>query len=315
VAQRRSAKGEIAFIDWLRRRPVAARSEVCLGPGDDCALVRAPGVIALTIDTLLEGVHFPPETPARLVGRKAAAVSLSDVAAMGMRPLGLLLAAALPEGWSMARARALFEGARKLAADFGAPIVGGDVTSWRGRLVLTTTVFGREGPGRPVRRSGARPGQRVLVTGTLGASLETGKHLRFTPRVHEALELVGKSHPTAMIDVSDGLARDLWHITRESGVGAVVDAPSVPIASALRRGAKARPREALRRALSDGEDFELLFTLPARLAAKVVTKGLSGTPVTDVGEIVRGGGLSLRWADGSVEPLEPLGYEHFRGGA
>jgi thiamine-monophosphate kinase len=140
-------------------------------------------------------------------------------------------------------------------------------------------------------------------------------HLRFTPRLREALELVRKYSPTAMIDVSDGLARDLWHVARESGVGAVVDAASVPIAPALRRATKGRPDEALRRALSDGEDFELLFTLPRKRASEVAAKGLCGTPVTDVGEIVRGEGLSLRRADGSIERLEPAGYEHFRGGS
>ena len=211
----------------------------------------------------------------------------------------------------MAFARGLVDGMARLAKIFDVHIVGGDVTSWSGALAICTTVLGRTGRGKPVLRSGAKPGHDVYVTGPLGGSI-LRKHWAFTPRVAEGLTLSRSFGVSAMIDVSDGLSTDLAHIAEESGVGAIIDASAVPISAAARRLAKTTGRTPLDHALHDGEDFELLFTAPrARRAQILAGKGLPTPPVL-VGRIQRAPGLRLRDAGGDLHPLEPKGYEHFR---
>jgi thiamine-monophosphate kinase len=159
----------------------------------------------------------------------------------------------------------------------------------------------------PVRRSGARPGDLLFVTGTLGGSIH-GRHLRFRPRQDEALELVRERTVTAMIDLSDGLSSDAAHIARESGVRILVDAASVPVSEEVARGS-----EPLRHALNDGEDFELLFTVPADHAAGLAEAGLAGTPVTRIGRVAAGSpGVFLVVGEDREEPLADGGFEHFR---
>src|SRR5262249_19248612 len=217
---------ELAFIDWLRKRtPSAAR--VLLGPGDDTAAVSWPASPCLiTADMLLEGscfvleggsVQVPGVEPAspRRVGRKAMAVNLSDIAAMAGVPVAAVVSVGLPKRGGRALAEELYHGLRDVADAFDVAIVGGDTNTWDGPLVIDVTVIGEPGPAGIVRRSGARPGDWLLVTGPLGGSIR-GKHLDFTPRVCEAQQLAAVVALHAMIDVSDGLATDVEKLCAES---------------------------------------------------------------------------------------------------
>src|SRR5437588_2134229 len=222
--------GEFAFIDWVRRRTPAA-GRVLLGPGDDTAALGwpadTPGLV--TADMLLEGSCFLlAEAGPRRVGRKAMAVNLSDIAAMAGRPVAAVVSVGLPRDGGRALAEELYLGLREVADAFDTAVVGGDTNSWDGSLVISVTILG-EATGRgPVRRSGARPGDWLLVTGPLGGSIQ-GKHLDFTPRVHEALALHAAVPLRAMIDISDGLAADVNHICEECRCGAVLRAANSPM--------------------------------------------------------------------------------------
>jgi thiamine-monophosphate kinase len=199
---------------------------------------------------------------------------------------------------------------RKCADRFDVPIAGGDVTSWKQDLLVTcVTALGRDAHAQPVLRSGARPGDVILVTGELGGSL-LGRHVRFIPRVDESLALVRRIRPHAMIDVSDGLSSDLGHIAQESGVGAVIDEQALPVSRDARRAAKVDGRSATEHALDDGEDFELIVTMSGRDAQRVLARPPFRTRLTAIGRIVRKPGLFIRTRDGKERRLEPGGYEH-----
>src|SRR5205085_10331618 len=212
---------EFDFIDWLRRR-TPADARVPLGPGDDTAVVRLASPCLVTTDMLLEGSCFRlAEAGPRRVGRKAMSVNLSDIAAMAGRPLAAVVSVGLPRRGGRALAEELYLGLREVGDAFDTPIVGGDTNSWDGPLVVNVTLLGEAVPPGPVRRSGARVGDRLLVTGAFGGSI-LGKHLDFTPRVREALALLAAAALHAPIDVSDGLAADVRHICEESQCGAVL---------------------------------------------------------------------------------------------
>jgi len=309
-------KGEWTLIDWIRRRAGGDPAAVPIGPGDDMArVVLGQGDCLLTTDTLLEGTHFRlAEATPRQVGYKAMAVSLSDCAAMAAVPVAAVAWTGLPESADMAFAEDLCRGLLDAAERFACPLVGGDVTSWAGRLVIGTSVVARTAGVEPVRRSGARPGDALFVTGRLGGSL-LGRHLEFVPRVAEARALAAAVPLHAMIDLSDGLSTDLGHVCRESGVAAEVDAAAIPVSADAERLAERDGRSALDHALSDGEDFELLFAVaPADAEHLERERPLGDTPLTRIGRIVEGRGIALVEPDGSRGALEPGGYEHFRGG-
>jgi thiamine-monophosphate kinase len=307
--------GEFAFIDWLRQRTPSAQ-RVLLGPGDDTAVLRWPtGADCLvTTDMLLEGSCFRlaethPGTPgagtARQVGRKAMAVNLSDIAAMAGVPVAAVVSVGLPRQGGRALAEELYLGLRDIADRFDTAVIGGDTNSWDGPLVINVTLLGEATPRGAVRRKGARPGDRLLVTGPLGGSL-LGKHLDFTPRVREALALHAAVALHAMIDISDGLAADIAHLCAESGCGAVLHADAIPIADAAR--AMTDGRSPLDHALGDGEDFELVFAVaPADAEALLRAPPIPGLSV--IGECVAEQGLWLEEND-LRRPLPPTGYIH-----
>lgn len=302
---------ELEYIRWLRRRTLTETS-VLIGPGDDAALVtwgQGPGLL-VTTDMLLEGSCFLlAEAGPRLVGRKAMAANLSDIAAMAGRPVAAVVSVGLPRQGGGELARELYEGLRSVADEFQTAIVGGDTNTWTGPLVINVTVFGQATPRGAVRRSGARPGDWLFVTGPLGGSIR-GKHLTFTPRVREALRLHELVPLTAMIDISDGLAADLHHLCEESGCGAVLEEAAIPISDAAR--AMGDGRSPLEHALGDGEDFELLFAVsPADGECLLTTQPLRNMGVTLVrlGEFVDRG-VWRATADGHRSPLPPVGYVH-----
>ena len=303
---------ELDFIEWIQGRSNFDATKVPVGPGDDCAIVRfGDSDLLVTTDQALDGVHFVlAEHGPRAAGRKVMARGLSDVAAMATIPLAAVATATLPRGFPSADAEELYRGMRGLADEYHCPLVGGDVASWDGALCLTATIFARRagvtGGVEPVLRGGAKAGDAICVTGTLGGAWKSRKHLEFTPRVAEAIELAITCRIRAMIDISDSLARDLQHICTASGVGAEIVAADVPVNPELasEKGA------ALQAALHDGEDYELLFTVSRAWARKLCDRQPLSVPITRIGTIVEGGGLTLIDAGGERSDLEPTGWEH-----
>lgn len=253
-------------------------------------------------DQVLDGVHFDSSKHSpREIGAKAMNRNLSDCAAMACLPAAAVVSAALPRGVGLDYAKELYLGLRDAADAFDCLIVGGDTGSWDGKLALTVAILGRSDGVEPITRSGAKPGELIYVTGALGGSI-LGRHLRFVPRVREARELARSGAVTAMLDVSDGLSRDLRNLCEASGVGAEIDADLVPIhpdAAELSRVDQVAPIE---HALHDGEDHELLFT---------AARELSGLPFpcTRIGRIVEGAEILLV-RSGVAEPLAPRGWDH-----
>lgn len=332
-----------------RRQPSpfdALQSALVCGIGDDAAVVRARAGrdLLMTADLLIEDIDFRlASAPPRLLGHKALAVSLSDIAAMGGRPLWAMLSVGLTRSvWESSFLEEFYEGFHALAAEHGLTLIGGDTSRTRGPLVFDSIVVGEATRGRAVLRSGARAGDRIFVTGRLGGAaaglrlLEEGarlrtegrrarrglserdkareglllRHLRPTPRVEWGQTLGRERLATAMIDLSDGLSSDLAHLCRESGVGAFVDASLLPC-DPLIEGAQEKSFDALALALHGGEDYELLFTARPRKAARLPRR-LGGVALTEIGEVVAASeGIKLL-RNGRAEPLRPSGYEHFK---
>jgi thiamine-monophosphate kinase len=303
-----SSKGEFAYIDWIRQRTLL-NDQVVIGPGDDAAAVRfTPNRITLiTTDMLMEGTCFRlNETTPRQVGRKAMAVNLSDIAAMAGRPVAAVVSVALPAQGGRALAEELYLGMRELADTYNTAIVGGDTNSWTGPLVIAVTLFGEATAKGPICRKGARPGDWLLVTGPLGGSI-LGKHLRFAPRIGEALQLHELADIHAMIDISDGLAADVWHLCTESRCGAILRAESIPITpeANLMKDGKSRLEHALR----DGEDFELVLAVSPQDGNNLIqSQPISGMQLFHIGEC----GEQGLWLDqkGRRQKLETAGYVH-----
>jgi thiamine-monophosphate kinase len=327
---------ETELIEMVRAR-AAAGSGVHVGIGDDCAVLEAGGGrLLVTTDLLLEEVHFRRRyaEPAD-IGWKAMAVNLSDIASTGGRPRWAVVALAVPTGTPAADVEAFYAGALELAGAHDVAIVGGDTAQSPAGWLVNVTVIGEAV--RPALRSGARPGDVVAITGAVGASgaglavLEHGRalpglpaaararavaaHLRPRPRVVEGRRMADTGDLTAMIDLSDGLATDLRHITRESAVGARVHLDRVPVDDSARAVGAALGRDPLDWATSGGEDYELLLTCGAgafeRLAATV--RGATGVALTAIGEITAGP-PHIEWLDaaGRARPVA-AGFEHFAG--
>ncbi len=305
----------------------AADPDVLIGVGDDAALLRVDGALAVTVDTLVEGVHFPAAIEPAALGHRLLAVNLSDLAAMGAEPRWCTLALTFPEAdarWLEGLARGLFE----LAARFRVSLVGGNLA--RGPLTATLQLMGRVEPAEALRRGGGRPGDDVYVTGTfggaagglavLGQGSEGGtppeaparralveRFLRPEPRVAAGLALRGVA--SAAIDVSDGLGADLEHLCAASGCGAIVDVERVPRPDALE--AFFDPEAALGYALAGGDDYELCFAAPPAAAARVAAAAAaSGTPMTRIGRLAAGTGVE--WRRGGQPFRAPAGgFRHF----
>jgi thiamine-monophosphate kinase len=318
--------GEFDFIAWLRQRTPPA-SRVLAGPGDDCAVIETilnhPWLV--TTDMMLEGSHFVlAEAGPRRVGHKAMAVNLSDIAAMGGRPVAAFVSVGLPRGNAPLTlpspsggegrvrgpetlAEELYLGMREVADRFETAIAGGDTNTWAGGLVVSVTVMGDPGPQGPIQRRGAKPGDWLFVTGPLGGSI-LGKHLDFVPRVKEGLMLQEHAMLHAMIDISDGLSADVFHICEESGCGAVLFSDKVPISDAARTIADGKAP--LEHALGDGEDFELAFAVVSADGERLLkTQPIPGTTLSHVGVFVAEKALFLE-ENGARRRIEPCGFAH-----
>ena len=290
-----------------------------IGAGDDCAAVRLPAseeTLLLKTDAVVEGVHFTRNDPPQLVGRKALARCLSDVASMGGRPDSALVSLGMPSNKDSVFLREVYFGLRSLAERFGVAVVGGETTRCPGALFLSVTLTGYADSQGGVRRSGARVGDAIFVSGLLGGS-QSGRHLNFEPRVNEALWLTKHFRPRAMMDVSDGLASDLKILLRASEVGAWIDEAFIPVSGEAKRRFRDRVSEKppLLAALTDGEDFELLFTLASEIAVAMKDEWQTQfpkTPLSLIGRVESGSQLRLKRNKG-IQSLEALhGYDHFQ---
>jgi thiamine-monophosphate kinase len=298
---------ELELLRWIRARLPRRDGRVVVDSGDDAAVLRlGRGPVVFKIDSVLEGVHFDRRTARpEDIGHKAMARPLSDVAAMGATPTFALAAMMIPREARASEVRRVILGMERTARRFGVAIVGGDLASHAGGLALSVALLGEMRGGSPLRRSGARAGDVLAVTGALGGS-RLGKHLRFVPRVREAREIRRRFRVRAMIDLSDGLLRDLGHLCEAGGVGAVLEEARIPISAAARTMARRDGRSPLDHALADGEDYELLFALPAEEGPALERARLGRV----IGRVERRPGLRLVRRDGGEEILEPRGWEH-----
>lgn len=306
--------GEFSFIEWIRKRQ-KRRRDVILGIGDDCAVINvsADTLCLITTDMLVDGTHFDlKKCSIQDVGRKAIACSISDVAAMGCQPTVAVVSICFPDHTTEKFARALYRGIWDTANKYTIEIVGGDIISGRSPFCINITMLGRDDGLKPVRRSGARVGDAVLVTGMLGGSI-LSKHLSFEPRLKEGLALNKNFTLHAMIDVSDGLTADLNHILEESDVGAVLYEDQIPVSPAAVQLSEKTGHTPLYHALSDGEDYELLMTLSKVQAKRVMSSGLlDDVKVSCIGQIVKGHGIRIETSGGHVRRIKPRGYEHLK---
>jgi thiamine-monophosphate kinase len=305
---------ESDFLRWLRER-LPPHPLLKLGIGDDAAILATAGRsdIVVTTDLVADGVDFDlRRDDPRRVGHKALAINLSDLAAMAARPLAAVVALNLPRQGGAELAQKLYEGLLKLAERYHLAIAGGDTNSWDGPLVVSITALGEATGDGPLRRQGAQPGDRIIVTGAFGGSI-LGRHLDVEPRVEEALQLHQRYRLHAGIDCSDGLSLDLWHLCKESRVGAIVEIDRVPISPSAHQlaGERGDKVAALAHAIGDGEDFELILAVPPESGQKMLAdQPLEGVPLTDIGELVPALGLWQRDESGKKDVLEPRGYEH-----
>jgi thiamine-monophosphate kinase len=322
--------GEFGFIDRIGRAVPAAGAGVFLGIGDDCAALElAAGELLLTTtDLLIEQVHFRRDwTDWHTLGRKSVAVNVSDIAAMGGTPSHLFLGLAVPAGMRVEELDAFLAGFLEAAGHYGATLAGGDTCGSPGPLMISVTATGAVPEGQLVRRSGARPGDAIYISGTLGDSglalqlLLAGEAPEpFLARRHhdpEARSDLGRAlaqtHlPTAMIDVSDGLLADLGHLLKASGVGAAIEAAALPLSPPFRRALALEPG-LLDLALAGGEDYELLFTVPPEREPELAEVARStGVPMTRLGRVTAPQeGLIVLDRDGCPLPLRKTGYDHF----
>jgi thiamine-monophosphate kinase len=316
---------EFDLIAQYFTRPLRPDSRVALGVGDDCALwMPNPGMqSAVSSDMLVEGRHFFPDAAPLALGHKSLAVNLSDLAAMGAKPIAFTLALSLPEArdeWLAPFSRGL----AKLADEHRCELIGGDTT--RGPLNICITVFGEVPPGQALRRDAAQPGDDIWISGTLGearlalagyrgelaldaAALDAAAIRMHAPTPRVALGIALRGIANAAIDISDGLAGDLGHILKRSAIGATLMVDALPAGPIL---AQREPELRRRYTLTGGDDYELCFTAPAdRRDAVLEAARASGTAVTRVGHIDAAPGLRLRGADGAPLDLKLTSFDHF----
>lgn len=291
--------GEFDFINWIIAQH-RADDFVRVPPGDDLAVLNWPAadLLLVGVDQVMDGVHFDSRVHSpEQIGRKVMNRNLSDCAAMACLPAAAVATVALPRGVGQSYAQKLYDGLSRAGERFGCRIVGGDTASWDGKLVMTVAILGRSGGIAPVTRCGARAGDGIYVSGALGGSI-LGRHMDFEPRVELARSLAQAHRITAMIDLSDGLSRDLRHITDLSRVGAELSAQAIPIHADAMRLAAQDGKPALWHALHDGEDHELLLTSPDALPGLV-----------RIGQVVQGSGVWITDESGR-HSLQEQGWQH-----
>jgi len=294
--------GEFGLIDIIRKS-VRPSKGVVVGIGDDAAVLESTGkdLVLLTTDMLESGVHFTKKTRPQEVGHKALGASISDIAAMGGLPTYAVVSLGAPASLPVSYVKNLLKGIDKLAKPFGIVLVGGDMIRSQ-KIVINVGLLGRVKKKDLIKRDGAKKGDLIFLTGRLGGSYKSGKHLTFVPRVKESQFLVKKFKPTSMIDISDGLVSDLKHICQESRVGAVLYEDRIPRTKG----------SGINQALYDGEDFELLFTL-SKTKARRLRRTRSKFKFYEIGEITsKKRYLQLVGERGRHLDLKEKGFDHYR---
>jgi len=327
--------GEFGFIERIRKTLKEDGSSVVLGVGDDAAILRptAGQELIFTTDMLVEGKHFDLKTitPWQL-GAKTMAVNVSDCAAMGAKPTAVVVSLGVPKDFPVKDLEAFYDGMKGWGESYGARIVGGD-TVGSDQFVVNVALIGEVEKGRALRRSGAKAGEALFVTGTLGdsaaglhslqhpdpkgkdaATLLVKRHLTPTPRFNVGRYLSSKRLASSAIDVSDGLSSEIHHLCEGSGIGAEIHEEALPLSDSLLHYCEAKDLDPLGFALDGGEDYELLFTVPLTRISEAVRNlpGETGTSVRSIGRMVpKAKGVTLITRKGQRVPLKPKGFDHF----
>ena len=302
------SNGERELVEYFAAKGKLKTARFPIGIGDDMAQVKLSkdSSVLITTDILLDGVHFDSrKATLEQIGYKAMACSLSDCAAMATIPLGAVVSVALPRNFGSQKLKKLHKGILSAAKKYDCALIGGDMASWPGRLAVSVAMLSKPGRTKPVRRDTAKIGDVVCVTGTLGGSIAK-RHLEFRPRIKEALA-IAKACANAMIDISDGLSTDLNHICRLSRKGAVIEAGQIPISKDAKK-----TRNPLSSALNDGEDFELLFTIPKKKFERLKKQWRFKVKLTVIGKITKYPSVKIKMPDGKVVKLLPGGYDHLK---
>lgn len=313
--------GEFALIDQLTHNLPKYRKEVVKGVGDDCAVLAqsTKKYILMTCDIQVEDVHFSTNiAKPEQIGKKSIAVNISDIAAMGGKPTFCLVSLIIPKKINSDYVDSIYSGIRSSCKKYGVQIIGGNVSSGK-QLAIDIFMIGEVRPDELLLRSGAKPGDKVMVTGPLGgaaASLALGKHFIPQSRLAEAAVIAKSKLATAMIDISDGLLSDIGHVCDQSDVGIVIHETQIPVFSSVTKVEKQLHKRPLTFALTGGEDYELLFTAPSSVADKMIdlVQRKTGTPVTVIGEILpKANGRWIQSKNGQKQPLISVGWDHFGG--
>lgn len=309
---------EHEYIEWLKNETESSSQKhpnLIMGIGDDAAIVDFKnGDTVISTDMLADGVHFiVGQTPLALIGRKAMAVNLSDLAAMAARPVCAVVSLMLPRSFSINEAKELTVGMLEIASEFGVAIAGGDTNRWDGPLVINVTITGllecEAHYCNTWEMNDALAGDRILVSGEFGHSIKQ-KHFSFTPKVALALWLKDRYTVHAATDITDSLTADLAKVAKQSGVGMIIDADAVPISQDASEEHGLGSQAALNAALHDGEDFELAITVDPETAKRILEDPQRPCKMTDIGEITEERQLLLKQAGQSAQPLNVQGYQH-----
>ncbi|NLG11487.1 MAG: thiamine-phosphate kinase [Elusimicrobia bacterium] len=301
---------EEEIIEFIKRRMVPQQTTVIAGPGDDTAVVsyNRKEYMLLTTDCVVEDIHFTrKEASLYQIAKKAVAVNLSDIAAMGGIPLYALVSAGLPETFTRREIIQLINGLKYMADKFHFDIVGGNLTRSE-KLFIDISLTGKVEKQSLKKRSGAKPGDLIFVTGRLGGN-RIKKHLSFTPRIKEARKIIKEYSVTAMMDISDGLSTDLTRLAKASNVGFKIYLDKIPLSQdAIKIGGN--KGKAIQHALNDGEDYELLFTV-SKHNRKKAPKSINGLLLSCIGEIVKEKKYTGISIDNKKTAIQAKGFSHF----